>query len=464
MIVVYNWGESMSLELEKLLSKKWVYDISRNVQFWHDELTIRSGKEGFRRLKLPNFHYARINRAGHADFFHLGKGPANKRIFIKALWKNLSKKSYVDFLERYYLEKGERLVKMSQSLKLEPVELEKYFREYGLMAATLDTTATASKLLTDYLIKELAGHPEATEIIAYYGRMKKKNPMQRLEADLARGIKNKINKNKLARSLHQKYCWIPVSFIGRPWGLKYFKQKVIDYQTLKRYVLKKPAAKVPKKLMYYLELLGEIAYLNEYRKSVFSRSNYIIRPLLGKIAKKFRLGTWEDLNLLATCEILDLFQGKNDYQKKLIISRRGDWLMYSVGQTGIRYLHGPEVEVFKNRFKPRIAGQKQVSGTIANTGKTTGLVKVVYEPKDFVKFRQGDILVAKMTSVDFIPIMKKAAAFVTDEGGLACHAAIASRELGVPCVIGTKNATDVFQDCDTVEVDADKGIIKKLKS
>lgn len=67
-----------------------------------------------------------------------------------------------------------------------------------------------------------------------------------------------------------------------------------------------------------------------------------------------------------------------------------------------------------------------------------------------------------MTSPDFVPLMKKAKAIVTDEGGLSCHAAIVSREMGLPCVIGTKNATKVFKDGDMIEVDANKGFVRKI--
>jgi pyruvate,water dikinase len=68
-----------------------------------------------------------------------------------------------------------------------------------------------------------------------------------------------------------------------------------------------------------------------------------------------------------------------------------------------------------------------------------------------------------MTRPEYVPLMKKAAGIITDEGGITCHAAIVSRELKIPCVIGTKIATKVLKDGDMVEVDADKGIVKILK-
>jgi pyruvate,water dikinase len=93
-----------------------------------------------------------------------------------------------------------------------------------------------------------------------------------------------------------------------------------------------------------------------------------------------------------------------------------------------------------------------------------GKVKIILNHNDFNKLKPGDILVAKMTSVDYLPIMKNAAAFITDEGGLACHAAVVSREFNIPCIIGTKIATQVLEDGDIVEVNADNGVVSKISS
>lgn len=68
-----------------------------------------------------------------------------------------------------------------------------------------------------------------------------------------------------------------------------------------------------------------------------------------------------------------------------------------------------------------------------------------------------------MTRPEFVPLMKKAAAIITDEGGITCHAAIVSRELNIPCIIGTRIATKVLKDGDYIEVDADNGIVKILR-
>jgi len=83
--------------------------------------------------------------------------------------------------------------------------------------------------------------------------------------------------------------------------------------------------------------------------------------------------------------------------------------------------------------------------------------------KEFNKMNEGDILVTSMTRPEYVPLMWKSSAIVTDEGGITCHAAIVSREMGKPCIIGTNIATKVFKDGDLVEVDADKGIVRKVK-
>lgn len=104
-----------------------------------------------------------------------------------------------------------------------------------------------------------------------------------------------------------------------------------------------------------------------------------------------------------------------------------------------------------------------IKGLAAFIGKVIGPVKILESSRDIKKIQEGDIIVAVMTRPDYAPAMKKAAAFVTDEGGITCHAAIIAREMKKPCIIGTKIATKVLKDGDLVEVDAERGIVKILK-
>jgi len=101
-------------------------------------------------------------------------------------------------------------------------------------------------------------------------------------------------------------------------------------------------------------------------------------------------------------------------------------------------------------------------GTSAFGGVVRGKVCVVVSKKQIENVTEGCVLVASMTQPSYLPAMKKAVAFVTDEGGMLCHAAIIAREMKKPCIIGTKIATQALIDGDFVEVDADSGIVKKL--
>ncbi|MBR9705721.1 hypothetical protein GOV14_01680 [Candidatus Pacearchaeota archaeon] len=103
---------------------------------------------------------------------------------------------------------------------------------------------------------------------------------------------------------------------------------------------------------------------------------------------------------------------------------------------------------------------KELKGVVACKGSAKGKIRVLYKKNDISSLKNGEILVTAMTTPEFLPAMKKAVAFITDEGGITCHAAIVAREMNKPCIIGTKIATKVLKDGDKVEVDANNGIIK----
>jgi phosphohistidine swiveling domain-containing protein len=128
----------------------------------------------------------------------------------------------------------------------------------------------------------------------------------------------------------------------------------------------------------------------------------------------------------------------------------------------IQYSDGT-VELLK-KVEPRLFDVAELKGVTGNKGLAQGRVrKVTSTDLASITFEEGEVLVAASTNPVLVPIMKKAAAVVTDEGGALCHAAVISRELGIPCVIGTKYATSTLHDGDMVEVDADRGIIKIIQ-
>jgi pyruvate,water dikinase len=106
-----------------------------------------------------------------------------------------------------------------------------------------------------------------------------------------------------------------------------------------------------------------------------------------------------------------------------------------------------------------MSGKPLVKGIPACFGIARGKVKVINSTKEIGKINAGDILVASMTNPDFTPAMLRASAIVTDLGGVLSHAAIVARELGIPCVVGTGEATKKLRDGMEVTVDGKEGVV-----
>ncbi|MBS3815118.1 MAG: phosphoenolpyruvate synthase [Hadesarchaea archaeon] len=133
--------------------------------------------------------------------------------------------------------------------------------------------------------------------------------------------------------------------------------------------------------------------------------------------------------------------------------------MYLVQSRPITVLYGEEEEE-----KAAVEeGPKEVliRGLGASPGRGAGKVKIIPSAEDISKVKEGDILVTEMTAPDWVPAMRRAAAIVTDEGGTTCHAAIVSRELGTPCIVGTGEATEVLEEGMEVTVNGSEGAVYK---
>lgn len=106
---------------------------------------------------------------------------------------------------------------------------------------------------------------------------------------------------------------------------------------------------------------------------------------------------------------------------------------------------------------------REIRGIAASSGKAKGKVRIILSEADFTRFKPGEILITRSTNPAWTPLIAIAKAVVTELGGSLSHAAIVSREFGIPCVVGVQKATEVFKDRDLVEVDAERGVVRKLK-
>jgi len=180
-----------------------------------------------------------------------------------------------------------------------------------------------------------------------------------------------------------------------------------------------------------------------------------------EIIKRIKLDEADDFWLLSKKEIIRALQGKISTGK---IGRERRKLGLTIKQRGKKIVVFTGVRK-EDWHEKNIERTDKLKGATAFIGKVQGYAKIIFSPtKENKKFKPGDILITSMTTPDFVPLMRKAAAVVTDEGGLLCHAAIIAREMKKPCIIGTKIATHILKDGDLVEVDAEKGMVKILKS
>jgi phosphohistidine swiveling domain-containing protein len=201
---------------------------------------------------------------------------------------------------------------------------------------------------------------------------------------------------------------------------------------------------VPKALKSLISEARELVYFRTLRTDVFYELLYVARPLLEEVAAKYGL-SYHDLTNYSVYDLLN-----------------GQLVKYPNGLT-CAYFKDDAAYFAEPILPEEKVAHDEIKGVVVYRGKVTGAAKVVLKIEDLDKVKDGDILITPMTTPAYITAMKKAVAFVTNEGGITCHAAIIAREMQKPCIVGTKIATKVLKDGDLVEVDAEKGIVKILK-
>jgi len=294
---------------------------------------------------------------------------------------------------------------------------------------------------------------------------------------------DKIDK-KLKRKIldhYKKWRWLPYTYIGPAYDLDFYlkawsglirekikpqahinklKNQPKKVKKRKRQLLTK--LKLDKSEKIYYDLAAEVIHLKSYRKDVWFYGNFVLEKIHKEIARRLNLSL-KQVRFIGNWEMKKALK-KNYFSPKILNERFKFCVYYQTSNKNIIY-HGQKAKSFlrSKRFeKEKIVKTDKFSGTSACKGKSQGIVKIINEPADMSKMKKGDIMVAITTFPALVPAMKKASALVTDTGGITCHAAIVSREMNIPCVIGTKIATKVLKDGDKVRVNANKGVINKI--
>jgi len=234
-----------------------------------------------------------------------------------------------------------------------------------------------------------------------------------------------------------------------------FQQLLMDY-----YIFHIQNKYAPEKMT--AEMLEEYLPLFEaarvHAEPVFMRSEELMRELAKIQAEKAGCKA-EDILLMIDREFHEFLEHQTMPDEEILAERRDN--------TAFVTTNGKTEMVAGDKFAEieemvSIKDQDVIAGTCAYAGKAEGIARIVFDPTKADHFKEGEILVTKMTRPDYLPLMKKAAAFVTDGGGILCHAAIVARELKKPCVIGTQVATEQIKDGERIVVDADQAVVRKV--
>lgn len=279
----------------------------------------------------------------------------------------------------------------------------------------------------------------------------------------------------------QKWCWIPYGYTGPPYSLDYYCEQVtatiksgIDPETMRHEeaqrlieIKRKQDAlitklKLPDNLDHLFAMARDIIWLKDFRKLCFYHGCFVLDMITKEIAKRLHLTLKQASHFLDEEILPALTEGNVD---ETLLNER---MHYSVARSTpeeLTILTGDEARKFVANIqieKIETDATAGLRGSCACPGQVKGIVKVINTVDEMTKMEQGDIMIAHTTFPALVPAMKKAAAIVTEDGGITCHAAIVAREWGTPCVVGVKKITEALKDGDMVEVDAIHGIIKKI--
>ncbi len=257
---------------------------------------------------------------------------------------------------------------------------------------------------------------------------------------------------------------------------KYGDINTVDAENKRQEILFNEKKNLEEYNKWYKELLDEEKVIADYCQTVMRvrdrRKNFFAKVLTvnWRIAERiFKEASIDPKYIGFVLPTVELTKGVEFIKsiKKEIEKRADGYIIYMLFNGDIKINYDNFVEIKKEINEHHIkleqpAVENIIKGQIACKGKVRGIARIILDAELGGHFKDGDILVTGMTRPEFVPLMKRSGAIVTDEGGITCHAAIVSRELNKTCIIGTKIATKVLKDGDIIEVDADKGIVRKL--
>lgn len=432
----------------------------------------------FRDHKVKTYaDYQAISDAGR----HFADQILSNYKFVDQIEKKLNElgKDLLNFLEKKLNDLDKKSDQELSDILVQYTKKLRAMRTWGWIPPLVDgfTEAFLSDELLAKLKKEITNEPPQ-KISEYFSTLTTSNELSEIATEeLAR---LKISDEPKAIKEHaKKFGWLTYGYSGPAMSaqdvLKNLaedlnqdkQQKIRRLENWSKAVAAAKQELVKKlelshKLAQKLDAMSRLMYLKDNRKGVYQKSYVMIDELLGEIAKRLNVDLVA-LKYLTVEEMTKALASKKlppDLNERM----RSCVVFTTEGKTTIHTTDAAEKlrSQYVDGNETLIADRTQLKGQVAYSGRASGRAKIILTRGDMVKFEAGDILISQATNPELISAMKQAAAIVTDTGGITSHAAIVSRELKIPCVVGTKIATKIFKDGDRVEVDAVNGIVRKI--
>ena len=277
-----------------------------------------------------------------------------------------------------------------------------------------------------------------------------------------------LNIKQLLIQHHKEYCWRQYGGINtEPYTLKEIFNRLRELlkepkqsKNLKDRQKNTALNKLAKKDIHYFDLVRKYIYLDNLAADLHRYLFFLMATL---IKRKFEI-SYKDLNWYSFQELEELVK-ENIVITKTQLDERGKYRIMVQMDGKINFFYGRELFKKIETVVPKNLYSKirVITGNAACRGIARGKVAIIKGTNDTGKMKKGNILVAPNTGPELVMTMRKAAGIITDWGGVTSHAAIVSREFGIPCIVGTDIATQVLKDGDLVEVDGNEGVVRILK-
>ncbi len=473
--------------------ENWLVVVSFRTELLTEAIIHKGYRESLSKLlpKIPKFKNRMIiDNDIYIDLTETGE--IQKYFSTDTIKKATKAYDIIEEQSRKLIDVSRTVVKNKKNLSNKELakRLDKFFKEYQKTIGAIGVP-TIIDLTIESKLKEIlkeSGIENIGEALSTLAVSFKPVETSKEKDDLLK-IGEKISKNKfsldskeaklLIKEHYDEYGWLHSTlFLGKLYSESQIKEEIKkilnnvkeekkkleedrkEHLSNAEGVINKIKSKEGKELAKFFQ---KSVYYRTARLEWMNKACFIVRPLLEDASNILKI-KFDDIIYLLPEEIINLLN-EGQLTKdilKVIEERRKGYAYISDNKNEYILAVNKELEKWKKRFSKE-HDENLIKGIVVYKGEAKGRAAIVKDRSELNKVERGDILVTRLTTPDFIIAMKKAIGIVTDLGGVTSHAAVTSRELKIPCIVGTKNATKIIKDGDIIELDTIDGSVRILE-